>query len=94
LMDLAREEKDYATQGLIQWYIDEQVEEEASMLAILKKIRMVGEKGHGIFMLDEQLKGRQFNQPAGEYGFFSLEAGEKSLLISPSSLLSQIYQLF
>jgi len=66
LMDLAREEKDYATQGLIQWYIDEQVEEEASMLAILKKIRMVGEKGHGIFMLDEQLKGRQFNQPAGE----------------------------
>jgi len=61
IMHLAVEEKDYATQSLMNWYIDEQVEEEASMLGILKKIRMVGEKGHGIFMLDAHLKERKFN---------------------------------
>jgi len=61
IMDLAVQEKDYATQSLMNWYIDEQVEEEASMLGILKKIRMVGEKGHGIFMLDAHLKERKFN---------------------------------
>lgn len=66
LMDLAVQEKDYATQSLLNWYIDEQVEEEASMLSILKKIQMVGEKGHGIFMLDGQLAQRKFNPPAAE----------------------------
>jgi ferritin len=66
LMHLAVQEKDYATQSLLKWYIDEQVEEEASMLKILKQIQMVGEKGHGIFMLDAQLGGRKFNPPAGE----------------------------
>lgn len=66
IMHLAVEEKDYATQSLLKWYIDEQVEEEASMLKILKQIQMVGEKGHGIFMLDAQLGGRKFSPPAGE----------------------------
>jgi len=60
IMHLAVEEKDYATQSLMNWYIDEQVEEEASMLGILKKIQMVGDKGHGIFMLDQHLKERTF----------------------------------
>ena len=64
LMDLAVQEKDYASQSLFQWYIDEQVEEEASMLGILKKIQMVGEKGHGIFMLDRELAQRSFTPPA------------------------------
>ncbi|UCE06289.1 MAG: ferritin [bacterium] len=64
IMHLAVEEKDFATQSLMHWYIDEQVEEEASMLGILKKIQMLGEKGHGIFMLDAQMKARKFNPPA------------------------------
>ena len=64
IMHLAVQEKDYATQSLLKWYIDEQVEEEASMQKILKQIQMVGEKGHGIFMLDAQLEGRKFNPPA------------------------------
>ena len=61
IMHLAIEEKDYATQSLMKWYIDEQVEEEASMLKILKQLNMVGEKGAGIFMLDAHLKERKFN---------------------------------
>ncbi|MDZ7401589.1 MAG: ferritin, partial [candidate division KSB1 bacterium] len=60
MMHLAVEEKDYATQSLLKWYIDEQVEEEASMLKILKQLQMVGEKGPGIFMLDAHLKERKF----------------------------------
>jgi len=64
LMELAVQEKDYATQSLLKWYIDEQVEEEASMLSILKKIQMVGEKGHGVFMIDSHLSERKYNPPA------------------------------
>ncbi|MEE4310441.1 MAG: ferritin [candidate division KSB1 bacterium] len=66
LMALAKEENDYATQSFLHWYIDEQVEEEAGMLAILKKIRMVGEKGHGILMIDRELAQRSFTPPASE----------------------------
>lgn len=64
LMALAVKENDFATQSLLKWYIDEQVEEEATMLGILKKIRLVGEKGHGIFMLDKELAARTFTPPA------------------------------
>jgi len=64
IMELAVAEKDFATQSLMHWYIDEQVEEEATMLGILKKIRIVGEKGQGIFMLDAQMKARSFTPPA------------------------------
>ena len=65
-MDLAVQEKDYATQSLLQWYIDEQVEEEASMLGILKKIQLIGDKGQGIFMLDSELARRKFSPPASD----------------------------
>jgi len=64
LMDLAVQEKDYATQSLLKWYIDEQVEEEASMLGILKKIQLIGERGHGIFMMDRELAQRSYAPPA------------------------------
>jgi ferritin len=66
LMDLAIEEKDYATQSLLNWFIDEQVEEEASMLGILKKIQLVGETGPGIIMLDRELAQRRFAPPVKE----------------------------
>jgi ferritin len=66
LMKIAIEENDFATQSLLKWYIDEQVEEEATMLGILKKIRLVGDKGHGILMLDTELAGRTFTPPAAE----------------------------
>ena len=63
LMEIAVAEKDFATQSFLKWYIDEQVEEEATMLGILKKIRLLGEKGHGIFMLDNELAQRTFTPP-------------------------------
>ncbi|MBN2009365.1 ferritin [candidate division KSB1 bacterium] len=66
LMDLAIEERDYATQNLLQWYIGEQVEEEATMSGLLKKIQQMGDRGAGIYMMDKELAARTFTPPAAE----------------------------
>jgi ferritin len=63
LMDLAIEEKDHATKSFLNWFIDEQVEEEASMQAILDKLKLIGGKGQGILMLNSELGQRVFNPP-------------------------------
>lgn len=54
-------EKDYATQVMLHWFIDEQVEEEASASEILNTLKMAGEKGPALLMLDRQL-GRRGQQ--------------------------------
>jgi len=58
LADLALSEKDHATNNLMQWYVTEQVEEEANVDDILKKLEMVGGTGHGLFLIDRELKTR------------------------------------
>lgn len=57
LMDLATSEKDYSTMSMLQWFIDEQVEEEATADDILQRLRMVsGDRGTGVlYMLDKEL---------------------------------------
>ncbi len=60
LMNLAQEEKHYASISFLQWFIDEQVEEEAGMGKLLSQVKRVGEKGHGILMIDRELAGRTF----------------------------------
>lgn len=64
LMSLAQEEKHYPSISFLQWFIDEQVEEEAGMAKLLSKIKRVGDKGHGILMLDKELAARTFTPPA------------------------------
>ena len=59
LMDLARTEKDNATAILLQWYVNEQVEEEASASEILEKLKMIGSSGKGLIMLDRELGQRK-----------------------------------
>ncbi|MDD5023152.1 MAG: ferritin [Candidatus ainarchaeum sp.] len=59
LVKLSREENDYATENMLQWFIKEQVEEEASTEELLIKLRMVGEKGNGLYMLDKELSNRK-----------------------------------
>ncbi len=66
LMDLAIAENDHATKGFLNWYVDEQVEEEASVDSIVHRLEMVGEHMHGIFMLDRELASRTFSEPAAE----------------------------
>lgn len=58
LADLAQDEKDHATNNLMQWYVTEQVEEEANVDDIVKKLKLVGESGPGLFMIDRELKTR------------------------------------
>ena len=59
LVTLAREEKDYATENMLQWFISEQVEEEESVQEILDALNLIGDKGHAIYMFDKELGKRQ-----------------------------------
>jgi ferritin len=63
IMDLALEEKDYATQNLVQWYIDEQVEEEKNAADILQAIDLLGNTPQGLFMLNIELGKREAEAP-------------------------------
>ncbi len=63
LMDIAVELKDYATQSFLQWYIEEQVEEEASVEEILNQLKLVDGKGQAILMFDTQFATRTFVPP-------------------------------
>jgi len=58
LYELALEEKDYAAQVLLQWFIEEQVEEEASASQILDSLKLAGAKGQALLMMDSNLAGR------------------------------------
>jgi len=62
-MDLAIEEKDYATQSRLSWFIDEQVEEEANPTEIIGKLKLIGDGG-GLFMLDKELGARVYATPS------------------------------
>lgn len=59
LMSAAVAEKDYATQGLLQWFVNEQVEEEASALRIVDVLKMIGDSAQGLIMLDRELAQRK-----------------------------------
>lgn len=63
LMKLAREENDYATEGLLAWYVKEQVEEEKNDTEILAQLAKVGESKNGLFMLDHQYGKRKTTVP-------------------------------
>lgn len=66
LMEIATEEKEYATISLLNWFVDEQVEEMDSMNSVLMQIRRMGEEGNGIYMLDKELAQRTFSPPVTE----------------------------
>lgn len=55
LLDLAIAEKDYATENLVRWYVDEQVEEEKNAQEILQTMELMGDGKNGMFMLNVQL---------------------------------------
>lgn len=58
LADLAIKEKDHATGIMLQWFVTEQVEEEANVSEIVSKMEMIGDAKHGLYMLDKELGGR------------------------------------
>lgn len=59
IYSLAREENDYAVQSALQWFIDEQVEEEKSALEIVQQLKMIGDETTPLLMLDSKLGSRE-----------------------------------
>ncbi len=64
LVDQAIEQRDHATTNFLQWFVSEQVEEEASAAEVLTKVTLT-EGGHALFMLDRELGTRTFTLPPG-----------------------------
>lgn len=62
LFESSRAEKDYASEVALQWYIAEQVEEEATVTRILDQLRAVGEKGGSVWYLDSRMGKRTSDQ--------------------------------
>ncbi len=60
LVKLAQAEGDHASRTLLQWFVDEQVEEEASTSKVVQDLKLVGSDGRGILMLDRELGQRTF----------------------------------
>jgi len=61
---IAVEEKDYATQNMLQWFINEQVEEEETAQGFIDALERIGDNGYGLYMLDKELAARTYNTPA------------------------------
>ena len=63
LSDLTMKAKDHATYNMLQWYVTEQVEEEATLNTIIDKIKLVGDNGYGLYVIDQELATRVFVDP-------------------------------
>ena len=68
LVDQAVKENDHATQIFLQWFVTEQVEEEANANDIMGKLKLVGKQGNGLFMVDKDLATRTFTPSIGKEG--------------------------
>ncbi len=65
LVDLTIQQKDHASNNFLQWFVAEQVEEEASTDAVVQQIKLAGDGG-GLFMLDKELGTRVFTPPPAQ----------------------------
>jgi ferritin len=63
LVDLALAESDHATNNFLQWFVGEQVEEEATADGILQQLRLMKDAPGGLFMMDRELAQRVFTPP-------------------------------
>lgn len=63
MMGVATEEKDFTTVQFLQWFLNEQIEEEANASGILEELKLVEGKGAALLMLDREMKTRVFTPP-------------------------------
>ena len=61
---LTLSENDYATQSMLKWFIDEQVEEEENAQTLIDQLRMIGDNGYGLYALDKELAARVYSTPS------------------------------
>lgn len=60
LMNVALSEKDHAASNFLQWFVNEQVEEEANVTGVLEQLKMIDGKGSALLMLDREMQQRVF----------------------------------
>jgi ferritin len=63
IADVATDERNHATISFLKWFIDEQVEEEALMNSLIKKLERIGNDSAALYMLDAELATRTFVPP-------------------------------
>ena len=63
LMDVSIQESDHATKSFLQWFVDEQVEEEANVGQILNNLTLIKGEGQGLLMMDREMQTRVFVNP-------------------------------
>jgi ferritin len=68
LVNLAIEQKDHATNSFLQWFVNEQVEEENSADQVVQKLKMIKNDPGGLFLVDRELGQRVFTPPAAAEG--------------------------
>lgn len=66
LMDISIAEKDHAAAMFLQWFVAEQVEEEASAQAVIDQLALAGDGRGGMLMIDKELGQRVFTPPVAE----------------------------
>jgi len=59
-MDIAIKENDHSVKSFLEWYVDEQVEEEATMSRLIAKLKMINGEGLGLLTIDNELITRKF----------------------------------
>lgn len=64
LYSLALDEKDHATCGKLDWFVAEQVEEEETARGLIDRLKLIGDNGLALYMLDQELAARVYNVPA------------------------------
>ena len=64
LYALAEAEHDYATRGKLDWFVSEQVEEEETAKSMIDRLKLIGDDGLALYMLDQELATRVYNVPA------------------------------
>ncbi len=64
LIDVALDVRDHAAKAFLDWFIIEQVEEEATVGEIVDRLRLIGDDSSGLFLLDSELAKRVFTLPA------------------------------
>ena len=66
LVHLSFSEKDYATHNFLQWYVAEQIEEEAQAKLILDKINLIGDDKGGLYLFDRDIQQMASNSSASK----------------------------
>lgn len=65
LVALARSENDYATENMLQWFVNEQVEEEETAQGMIDALKLIGDNGFGIYTMDKELGQRSYAPLSG-----------------------------